>query len=82
MEIHAICKVSIPGIKTGKEQSSEVKRGRDPVYNQVSFFPDFSIILQASNWRLENVYHFFTGTKIVEERWNLTNVILQSQVLI
>ncbi|CAI4225824.1 unnamed protein product [Auanema sp. JU1783] len=38
LEIHAICRVSIPGMKTGKEQTSEVKRGRDPVFNQEFFF--------------------------------------------
>ncbi|CAI5438716.1 unnamed protein product [Caenorhabditis angaria] len=42
MEIHAICKVSIPGLKGGKEQTSEMKRGRDPVYNQEFFFDNVS----------------------------------------
>ncbi|CAB3407168.1 unnamed protein product [Caenorhabditis bovis] len=38
LEIHAICKVSIPTLKGAKEQLSEMKRGRDPVFNQEFFF--------------------------------------------
>ncbi|GMR53818.1 hypothetical protein PMAYCL1PPCAC_24013, partial [Pristionchus mayeri] len=42
MEMHAQMRLSIPGLKTGKEQSSEVKRGRDPVFNQEFFFDGVS----------------------------------------
>uniref|UniRef100_A0A158P6C2 C2 domain-containing protein n=1 Tax=Angiostrongylus cantonensis TaxID=6313 RepID=A0A158P6C2_ANGCA len=35
LEVMAMCKVSIVGLKTGKEQTSVVKRGRDPIFNQV-----------------------------------------------
>ncbi|EPB69251.1 hypothetical protein ANCCEY_11665 [Ancylostoma ceylanicum] len=34
LEMMAMCKVAIPGLKTGKEQTSEIKRGRDPIFNQ------------------------------------------------
>ncbi|ETN72775.1 hypothetical protein NECAME_13725 [Necator americanus] len=34
LEMMAMCRVAIPGLKTGKEQTSEIKRGRDPIFNQ------------------------------------------------
>ncbi|KAJ1363877.1 hypothetical protein KIN20_023834 [Parelaphostrongylus tenuis] len=43
LEIMAMCKVSIMGLKTGKEQSSEIKRGRDPIFNQEFFFDQVTI---------------------------------------
>lgn len=51
MEIHALCKVSIPGLKGAKEQTSETKRGRDPMFNHEFFF--------------DNVTHEELDTKIV-----------------
>ncbi|CAA96615.2 C2 domain-containing protein [Caenorhabditis elegans] len=51
MEIHALCKVSIPGLKGGKEQTSETKRGRDPLFNHEFFF--------------DNVTHEELDTKVV-----------------
>nr|CDJ96842.1 C2 calcium-dependent membrane targeting domain containing protein [Haemonchus contortus] len=43
LEMMAICKVSIPGLKSGKEQISEIKRGRDPIFNQEFFFDHVTI---------------------------------------
>ncbi|CAI2310699.1 unnamed protein product [Caenorhabditis sp. 36 PRJEB53466] len=51
LEIQALCKVSIPGLKGAKEQVSETKRGRNPAFNQEFFF--------------DNVTHEELDTKIV-----------------
>ncbi|UMM12561.1 hypothetical protein L5515_001277 [Caenorhabditis briggsae] len=51
MEIHALCKVSIPGLKGAKEQTSETMRGRNPMFNHEFFF--------------DNVTHEELDTKIV-----------------
>ncbi|KAK6055601.1 C2 domain protein [Cooperia oncophora] len=58
LEMMAICKVSIPGLKSGKEQTSEVKRGRDPIFNQEFFFDHVTIEdLDTKNISIQAFHH-------------------------
>ncbi|CAD6184932.1 unnamed protein product [Caenorhabditis auriculariae] len=57
MEIHAICRVSIPWLKGGKEQVSEMKRGRDPVFNQEFFFDNVTHEELDTKHVLVSAYH-------------------------
>ncbi|VDO77851.1 unnamed protein product [Heligmosomoides polygyrus] len=58
LEMMAVCKVSIPGLKTGKEQTSEVKRGRDPIFNQEFFFDHVTLEdLDTKNIAISAYHH-------------------------
>ncbi|WKX87975.1 hypothetical protein Q1695_007967 [Nippostrongylus brasiliensis] len=58
LEMMAMCKVSIPGLKSGKEQTSEVKRGRDPIFNQEFFFDHVTLEdLDTKNVAISALHH-------------------------